>query len=282
MFRYKAEKVWDKTERLDIVFGSTGSNVGIMDFMEEVDRKLREEKENYVEDYESDSDFEDQEPSISLEVNTVNTSHHIAEEERSSHFIAIKISNEDIVKNIKKVQSKIIENEEILQDCCMKEGLLHITIAMLRIKGEEGIEEARKLMRTIKPKLEEVLADKSEAVLNIEKLKTFGHRVVYAEVLPSNSQLFYQLVNIVRESVENSSDLLNITNSFDFVPHLTIAKVSRPVARERRSKYIDTSYYQEFQEERFGEQVLDNLQLCVIDSSTRYDGFYNTLAELKF
>jgi len=281
-FKYKSEKVWDKTERLDIVFGSTGSNIGIMDFMEEVDKKIREERENFVHEDEYDSDFEDQEPAIAFEVNIVNNVHQIAEEERSSHFIAVKISNEDIVKNILKVQNKIIENEEILQDCCMKKGLLHITLAMLRIKGEEGIEEARKLMRTIKPKLTEILADKNKAVLKIEKLKTFGHRVVYADVIPTCSQLFYQLVNMVRQSVENSSDLLNITNSFDFVPHLTVAKVSRPVARERRSKYIDSSYYQEFQEERFGEQALDNLQLCVIDSSTRYDGFYNTLAELQF
>ena len=82
--------------------------------------------------------------------------------------------------------------------------------------------------------------------------------------------------------MDNASDLVKSSNSFDYVPHLTLAKVSRPVARERRSKYIDTAYYQEFEDQKFGEQILENLQLCVIDSSTRYDGFYNILAELQF
>ena len=41
-FKYKTEKVWDKTQRLDIVFSSTGSKVGIMQFMEEVDRTVKE------------------------------------------------------------------------------------------------------------------------------------------------------------------------------------------------------------------------------------------------
>ena len=89
-------------------------------------------------------------------------------------------------------------------------------------------------------------------------------------------------MNLVRTSLDKASDHVRSSNSFDYVPHLTLAKVSRPVARERRSKYIDTSYYQQFQDIKFGEQIIDNLQLCVIDSSTRYDGFYNTLAQLKF
>ena len=72
-----------------------------------------------------------------------------------------------------------------------------------------------------------------------------------------------------------------MNDKFGFVPHVTLAKVSRPVARMRRSKYIDTGLYDKFSDDTFGDQVIDNLQLCVIDSATRYDGFYNTLIDLK-
>ena len=41
--RYKNEKVWNKSERLDIVFGSTGSNIGILEFMDQVDRRIQGE-----------------------------------------------------------------------------------------------------------------------------------------------------------------------------------------------------------------------------------------------
>jgi len=42
-FKYKNEKVWNKSERLDIVFGSTGSNIGILEFMDQVDRRIQVE-----------------------------------------------------------------------------------------------------------------------------------------------------------------------------------------------------------------------------------------------
>lgn len=141
-------------------------------------------------------------------------------------------------------------------------------------------------MRDLKPELSNILADKSKATIKIENLKSFGQRVVYADVTPAHDDTFWKFANLVRTSLDNASDLVKSSNSFDYhsdyVPHLTLAKVSRPVARERRSEYIPTSYYQEFEGLRFGEQGLDNLQLCVIDSSTRYDGFYNTLAQLQF
>jgi len=36
-FKYKSEKVWEKESRLDLVFGSTGSTVDILNLMDQVD-----------------------------------------------------------------------------------------------------------------------------------------------------------------------------------------------------------------------------------------------------
>jgi len=36
-FKYKTEKVWEKATRLDLVFGSTGSTIDIVEFMKQVD-----------------------------------------------------------------------------------------------------------------------------------------------------------------------------------------------------------------------------------------------------
>ena len=46
-FKYKSEKVWDKTERLDVVFGSTGSQESIVELMERVDREIVEKREEH-------------------------------------------------------------------------------------------------------------------------------------------------------------------------------------------------------------------------------------------
>ena len=43
-FKYKTEKVWEKSNRMDLVFGSTGSRVTILEAMENIDTKLEEEE----------------------------------------------------------------------------------------------------------------------------------------------------------------------------------------------------------------------------------------------
>ena len=101
--------------------------------------------------------------------------------------------------------------------------------------------EARKLKRDLKTELSNIMADKSIATITIENLKSFGQRVVYADVTPAHDETFWKFANLGRTSMNNASDLVKSSNSFDYVPHLTLAKVSRPVARERRSQYIPTS-----------------------------------------
>merc|ERR1712038_1051811 len=68
-FKYKSEKVWDKTNRMDLVFGSTGSHVTILEAMENIDTKLEEEER--IRKLESDrSDYsqgEDEEVDIKRE-----------------------------------------------------------------------------------------------------------------------------------------------------------------------------------------------------------------------
>lgn len=288
-FKYKSEKVWDKLQRLDVVFGSTGSEESICELMERVDREIIEKREELREEDDSDSEEEDayySRPAVTLtmteRVNTDNHVNMIADEDRSTHFIAIKINNKEIVKNLMKVQESIMARDELLQECCMKRGLFHITIAMLRIRGEEGLEKARQMMQRLEAELRTLLEDRSRTVLTVRGLNSFGQRVVYGEVEAEEPDILASLVIRVKRAVVEAGPGVSLNDKFGFVPHVTLAKVSRPVARMRRSKYIDSGYYEAHINDTFGHQIIDNLQLCVIDSSTRYDGFYSTLADLQF
>lgn len=294
-FRYKSEKVWDKTQRLDVVFGSTGSEESITELMDRVDREIQEKREedlgNRDED-DTDFDSEDEEDeyyirstvsfTMTEKVNTDTNVHLIAEEDRSTHFIAIKINNQEIVENLIRVQEDIIVREEVLQECCMKRGLFHVTLAMIRIQGQEGIDQAREMMGRLEAELRVLLEDKSRTVLTVRGLNNFGQRVVYGEVEAGDPELLASLVTRVKRAVAEAGPGVSLNDKFGFIPHVTLAKVSRPVARMRRSKYIDSSYYESHCSNTFGSQNIDNLQLCVIDSSTRYDGFYSTLADFHF
>ena len=102
------------------------------------------------------------------------------------------------------------------------------------------------------------------------------------EVEAGDPELLASLVTRVKRAVAEAGPGVSLNDKFGFIPHVTLAKVSRPVARMRRSKYIDSSYYESHCSNTFGSQNIDNLQLCVIDSSTRYDGFYSTLADFHF
>lgn len=59
-----------------------------------------------------------------------------------------------------------------------------------------------------------------------------------------------------------------------------LLQVNRPISRLRRSKYLPSALYEAFTDVHFGEQEVDNLQLCVIEAATRFDGFYKTIADI--
>ena len=73
-----------------------------------------------------------------------------------------------------------------------------------------------------------------------------------------------------------------MTDKFELHPHMTLIKVNRPIARFRKSKYLPSALYESHVNDHFGIQPVDNLQLCILESTTRFDGFYSTLTEMKF
>ena len=194
-FKYKGTKVWDKKSRLDLVFGSSGDNKGktIEDIMNEIDDDA---KSKSVANFESDSDDDDDDINIHIDSNIqVNL---IPEEERSTHFLAIRITNLQVVQAAQVVQNDAVKQEEVLSDCCMGSGLFHVTLGMLRLEGDEGEWELVKALHDIQLELEEFTKDLS---LNISGLNTFGQRVLYAQVLPQPEELFWQFVRYVSKKI---------------------------------------------------------------------------------
>ena len=142
-----------------------------------------------------DSDFstsedEDDNIDVNIEAN-IQSQCTIPELERSSHFLAIRITNPDIIQKANQVQKDAILKEEELSDCCMGLGLFHVTLCMLRLEGKEASDELIKLIEEVEPQLKEL---SENLKLRIEGLDTFGQRVLYAKVLPEPEGEFWQLV----------------------------------------------------------------------------------------
>ena len=70
-----------------------------------------------------------------------------------------------------------------LSECCMPRGLLHVTLGMLRLSGQQGEEEAARMLDELRPVLNE-FGRRRALKLNIRGLDTFGQRVLYGAVQP--------------------------------------------------------------------------------------------------
>ena len=162
----------------------------------------------------------------------------------------------------------------------MKSDLLHITLSMLRIEDDEGVNETVQALKDIERELNELVQTVS---FKVSQLDTFGQRVLFAKVYPDPNNVFMQILSLINRKISQCSRRVQANNKFEFVPHMTLVKVSRPVARARHSKYIPSRFYENHADDALGVQKFDNLQLCVIDTETRpSDGFYHTLHEIDF
>ena len=106
------------------------------------------------------------------------------EEERSTHFLAIRVTDPKLIANLRRVQETIVieAHEPILRQCCTKPGLFHLTIGELRVQGPDGLVEVMEMMEGLRPVVEEMFSDQDSAALEIDGIGNFEQRVVYAKV----------------------------------------------------------------------------------------------------
>ena len=242
-FKYRGVKVWDKKERIDEVFGSTKRDtVGIIKFMEDVDESLKvpiaenellsdSNSEDGTGLFDSDtSDSEDDEEGMTVNIAPIAQAPgcSVPAEDRSSHFLAIQITNNAVIENARLLQDHIVGQEEALAECCMKPSLYHVTLGMLRL-SEAGAQEAIQLVSDLQPTLDEIAA--AGVRLRIAGLDTFGQRVLYAKVQPEPDSKFWEFVSTVQNKISESSSEISVTNKFEFTPHMTLVKVNRPISR---------------------------------------------------
>ncbi|XP_068215768.1 uncharacterized protein [Palaemon carinicauda] len=280
-FKYRGTKVWDKNERLDNVFGSTGSNVTIQEVMEQVDEEIERKRLEYDSD-DSDSDDEDIvicTGNASAIKEAVQNEKKEYDQLRASHFLCIRVYNNELMNIALEVQEKIIQQEPVLRSCAMPFELFHVTLAMVRIDNPDAMSALIDLLQKLQPELKELLRDEKQGQQILAKgLSTFGARVLYCKL--QVPEAFSKIVQMLHQSLEKIEGVV-ITNHFDFVPHMTLMKVNRVIARERRSKYLNSSLYSDNIDREFGVIDMNNVHLCIIDDKRGYDGFYLTCQKIQ-
>jgi len=69
---------------------------------------------------------------------------------------------------------------------------------------------------------------------------------------------------------------IDIRDGHDFVPHVTVMKVTRPVVKTTGNNYIAPWLYSAYNETVWGLQAINNLHLCSMTDSRQGDEFYVT------
>lgn len=263
-FKYRNRKVWDKATRKDIVFGSTGYSLGIHEFIAIIDQeKLDFFDENLVVSRSNDATSETSDDIQSEEEEHYDTS------KRANYFVAARIKNENTVRNIKEVSDYMKSRDELISECCIEPEMYHLTLCVLKLDSPSDVVDAVSAIKRVAAK------NLPLVTLNLEGLDNFRQRVLYVRV-ERNEDIFSLRKGLVDEL--NSS---TITDKFSFVPHVTVAKLSRPASRLRKSKYIDQYLYLKFEDNVFGTEVISDLYLCEMGAARREDGFYTCACEVS-
>lgn len=111
----------------------------------------------------------------------------------------------------------------------MKEGLFHLTIAMIRLEGLDGINSATEMMKNLHEDLKLILSDRSKSMLTVQNLNNFGQRVVYGEVTPSDPSTLKNVVTLIKTRVKQAGPGVHLNDKFDpgqgFKVHHTTQKI---------------------------------------------------------
>ncbi|XP_069804227.1 uncharacterized protein [Dendropsophus ebraccatus] len=121
-FKYRDMVVWDKANRVDNIFGSTGSGLTILDIIHQYETLAQTEENNLEEDNrqgqgDATTDNDEEEEAEEKDCNSLHQEHN--KKSRPKHFIAVRISDEDVRHSVKEVQNVLLKHNPDMSEYCI-------------------------------------------------------------------------------------------------------------------------------------------------------------------
>ncbi|XP_053308530.1 leukocyte receptor cluster member 9 [Spea bombifrons] len=269
-FKYKRLVVWDKTTRVDNVFGSTGSGMTILDVIDHYE-DLMQMEEDLTSEEESDG--------LVREVENVNDDHlggnHNFRKLRPTHFIAVRVGSEDVRCSANKVQEELLKWNPDIAEFCIPLAALHLTLGLLHLDSPEDIQRALSVVEDLRSDIRQLLPP--NLILQFEGLKDFHSRILY--MAPTSIPELTNFVQVLNGRF--SSKGLTVIEPPGNNLHVTIAKVPRNILKKKPSLSLSYDAYGHTNVTSFGAQPVDAISFCLNNSSRRSDGFYTTPLEIS-
>ncbi|KAK3582962.1 hypothetical protein CHS0354_019972 [Potamilus streckersoni] len=141
---------------------------------------------------------------------------------KPNFFLSLDITNKSLRENATKVQKILSSSLPNYANYIEPESSLHITLALLNLKGNGEISKCSDFLKNLEPNLAELA--RKVPPLNLRGVGNFGEGIIYAKV--EDSLRFFEFVYILKESLKNGG--VCITNqNLRYTPHLTLIKCPR-------------------------------------------------------
>jgi 2'-5' RNA ligase/uncharacterized protein (UPF0248 family) len=267
-FKYKGETVWDKNTRLDNVFGSTGSNITMYDVIERLDNV------RYVPELEAKEEVNRLGRAKTSTQTVSKNDYSRVQSDEPNYFISIPINNAAVKENLEKFIAELVEsNADVVSNFLVPSPSLHLTLCTLRIDNSNELALVRNAMESFELN-DELTADLSQVGFKFQGIGEFYDKVVFVKCDIERADVLRKLRETLLSKIKNSG-VSTAGNYYDFVPHLTVLKISQSSVRLlnnssglANSKSLNVSdlvsgeVLAKYGEFKFGEQRLECVDLC--------------------
>ncbi|XP_061303551.1 uncharacterized protein LOC133266369 isoform X2 [Pezoporus flaviventris] len=191
--------------------------------------------------------------------------------ETPNYFVAIPITDDQILDRIEDVQELIFTKEPDLLRALLPVQTMHLTIIVAHLGTEEEIKKAVLALKQSKSKVEAILQGK-ELNMMFHGIGQFNNQVIYVKMLEEDQKTLSRIAAVEECFVEMN---LDVSGSKDFKPHLTFLKLSKaPRLKRKGFKKICSDLYKEYENSYFGTEVFSQIDLCAMRKKKQQSGYY--------
>ncbi|XP_061452781.1 uncharacterized protein LOC133370213 isoform X2 [Rhineura floridana] len=189
-----------------------------------------------------------------------------------NYFVAIPITNDQILDKVEDVQELIITKEPDLLRALIPVQTMHLTIIVAHLKTEDDVKRAVSALEHSKAKVQALLQGKFFS-MTFRGIGQFNNQVIYVKMSENEHQMLRKIAAVESSFIKMNVD---ITGSKDFKPHLTFLKLSKaPTLRRKGFRRIHEDLYTKYEDSPFGTELLSQIDLCAMHKKKHDSGYYH-------
>ncbi|KAM5157843.1 uncharacterized protein ACMZJ9_009120 isoform 2-T2 [Mantella aurantiaca] len=191
---------------------------------------------------------------------------------RPNYFVAIPITNDQILDLIEDLQEHIVLKAPKLLKALIPSDRVHLTILVAHLKSEEEVRRAVSALQQSKENVEKLLQGEAPG-FTFHGIGQFNNQVLYIKVTENAQELLCRIAETVSESFMHMG--VDMTGTKEFNPHLTFLKLTKaPFLRRKGFRRICSDLYKEFENCCFGTEIFRRIDLCSMHKKNNLSGYY--------